>query len=908
MSRPFGVALVRGLSRALALVAPAGVRREYGASFPDAAEHRWRRERIAGAGGMNATLVTMGLLIADFVVGWRAFLDMTRRCSPPERRPLMINRLTGNVRYALRALGQTPLLTVVGTVSIALGIGANTAVFTVANALLFAPARGIDHVDRLVDVGRTTDGRGFDTVSYPTYADLRDRARTLTGVIALRPEPRPLSLSVASSTELAYGLIVSSNYFDVLGVTPAVGSVFHTQDERAGTPVRQVVLSHAFWRRRFGGEPGVVGTAIVLNGDAFTISGIAPTGFQGMTILSPDVWLPLTALARATPTEDLLRSRDSLWLMLSARLAPGATIDQARAETTAFMRGLTEAYPETYRRHGLAVEPSRRTPVSIGVIGSFLAMLLGLVGLVLVVVCANLSGLLMARAGARTREIAVRLALGASRASLVAMFLVESLVLFLPGAALAWLVALAGIRVIESIATRLPVPIDAGLRIDWHVLAYTAVVTVSTALVTGLAPAWHAARGDLVGDLTRDARTPRRQRLRHVFVGAQLALCLVSIVLAGLLMRSLRAMTTISPGFQIDRVDVASVDLSLAGYGEDRAAPATEAVRGRLAALPGVESVAAAAVVPLAGDGLGFGALRRAGDPASEAILDADWSAITPGYLPTLGVRLVRGRNFIAADRGDAPRVAIINERFARLAWPGRDPIGQLLEMGDFHAGHEKSVERLAVVGVAADAKYRWIGETPRQFIYVPLAQQPRTRPYFFLRRGASLSPTAPLEPAVRQVLREFDRRLPLVDFAPLQQYADLGLLPQRIAASVAGSLGSLALALAAMGLYGLTAFMVSSRTREIGVRIALGASRGRVIRLVVGEGLRLAAIGGTIGLVLALVATRLVSSLIVSVSPIDPVAFGTSVLTLVGVASAATYLPARRAARLDPADALRRD
>jgi predicted permease len=906
MRRPVGLSIARGLARLLALLYPSVFRRAHGESFPLVAEDRWRRERAGGATALAATRSTFRVLFADTWTGWRT-LRRARIAGAP-RRPIMFDRLLAQVRYAVRGLVRAPLLTLVATVSLAIGIGANTAVFTAANALLLVPASGVTHFDRLVDIGRTNGGAGFDTLSYPTYTALRDHATTLAGVIALRPEPRPLSLRVADGAELAYSLLVSSNYFDVLGVTPAAGALFHGRDEHPGVPLRQVVLSHAFWRRQFAGDPSVVGTTIELNGDEFTVSGVAPAGFQGMTIMSPDLWLPLTALARATPDAELLGSRGSLWLMLSARLAPGATIGQARAEMAAIMHGLVEAYPEACQNCGLAVEPSSRTPGDLSVVGPFLAMLMALVGLVLVVACANLSGVLMARAGARGREIAVRLALGASRGSLVAMFLLESLLLFLPGAALALGVARIALGLVESQAPRLPVRVAAGFTLDWRVLAFTACVTLAMALVTGLAPAWHAARGDLVGDLKRDASAPSRQRLRRVFVGSQLAFCLVSMALAGLLFRGLRATTTISPGFRVDGIDIASVDFSLGGYADDRAASATEALRLRLAALPGVEAVAAAAVVPLADDGLGLGDLRRAGDRASESLSRTDWNVISPEYLPTIGVPIVRGRNFTADDRPGAPRVAIVNERLARAAWPGRDPIGQTLEAGDFRPGHEQDVERLTVVGVAADAKYRSVGETPRQFIYVPLAQRSWTRLHFFIARHASLSSAAALQPAVRQAFGAFDRRLPLLDFAPLQQYADVGLLPQRIAVSVAGSLGALALVLAAIGLYGLTSFMVTSRTREIGVRVALGAGHARIIRLVLGDGLRLAAVGVTIGLVLSVGAAQLLSNVLFGVSSLDPIAFGGATLTITGVALIATYLPARRATAVDPLVALRVD
>ncbi|HEY6358932.1 MAG TPA: ABC transporter permease, partial [Vicinamibacterales bacterium] len=678
MRRPLGLSIARGLSQLLARLYPSSFRHAHGESFPLVAEDRWRRERVRGATAAAATRTTIRVLVTDTWSGRRA-LRHARIVHRSKRLP-MFDRVFAHIHHAVRGLVHAPLLTLVATVSLAIGIGANTAVFTVANALLFAPAPGVDHFDQLVDIGRTTRGMGFDTLSYPTYTTLRDRATTLSGVIALRPDPWPVSVGATGDAVLAYGQLVSANYFDVLGVRPAAGSFFRGHDEHPGTPFRLVVLSYGFWRRHFAGDAAIVGTTVVLNGDTYTVAGVAAAGFQGMTIVSPDVWLPLTALARTTPPEELLRSRGSLWLFLSARLAPGATIDQARGEMTALSRRLADAYPDACQGCGLAVAPSRRMPMDLNVV-PFFAMLMGLVGVVLVVTCANLGGLLVARAGTRARELAVRLALGASRGSLIAMFLVESLVLFLPGATLALVVAGVATRLIESLTPRLPVPVAAGLSFDWRVLAFTAGVTLAMALVTGLAPAWHASRGDLIGDLKRDASAPRRQWLRRVFVAAQLAFCLVSIALASLLLRGLWATTTINPGFQVDRIDIASVDLSLGGSGDDRAAQATEDLRGRLAALPGIEAVAAAAVVPLTDEWLGFGDLRRAGDPPSASLFErrGNWSAISPEYLPTIGLPVVRGRNFTTGDRPGAPRVAIVNDRLARTAWPGLDPIGRVL-------------------------------------------------------------------------------------------------------------------------------------------------------------------------------------------------------------------------------------
>jgi predicted permease len=392
-----------------------------------------------------------------------------------------------------------------------------------------------------------------------------------------------------------------------------------------------------------------------------------------------------------------------------------------------------------------------------------------------------------------------------------------------------------------------------------------------------------------------------------VFVATQVACCLVSIVMAALLLRALHRATTVDLGFQMGGIDVASVDFGVGAYTDANAAGAIEELRQRLAAIPGVTSVGVGAVVPLAGDALGFGDLRRAGDPASESLISAEESAISPEYLPTMHIPIVRGRDFTSEDRQGAPGVAIVNERLAQALWPGEDPVGKPLEQGDFRPRRAASIRRLTVVGVARDAKYEWAGEAPRQFIYQPLAQQVWMRPLFFLASPPGVE-TATLSASVRRTLKDFDRNLPLIDMAPLRQYADLGLAPARIAASLAGSLGGLALALATLGLYGLTAFMVSSRTREIGVRIALGADRARIVRLVVAQGLALSTVGGVIGLFFAMAATRLLSSLLFGVSPLDPIAFGAAIAAVVVVAAVATYVPARRAAAVSPVVALRVD
>jgi predicted permease len=814
-----------------------------------------------------------------------------------------------HIRHAARVIARSPLFAATAVLSLAVGLGANVAIFTVANAFLLAPTQGIGDPGRLIDIGRSNNGAGFDTVSFSVYRDLQAAGPIFDGVFALRLEPQPVSLGAEAGAERIYSGQVSAGYFEVLGVRPAAGVFFRSGEEAPGVPMRKAVLSHAFWRARFGARPDVIGQPLTLNGDVFTIAGVGPEGFHGSTVFAPDVWVPLTSLARGMPSEALLGGRENAWLMMGARLKPGVTVDQAQAYLDTFGSHLQSAYPEIYRTTEFTAAPISRVPgVGREYVAPFLGILMGIVGLVLLVTCLNLSGLLLARAAERSREVAVRLALGATRRSLASLLLTEAALLFGAGAVAALVVAVGLTRVLQASLVGLPVPVAVNFAVDGRVLLFTIGVAALACVFTALAPSWQSGRTSLSSALKSDASAPRRQRLRKIFVAAQLAFCLVLVVTAGLFVRALTAASNVPPGFDVDPIEVANLDLALGGYPMDQAPAVVEALRERLAAIPGVERVGLARMVPLEGGGLGLGELRPQGAAGPDSDIRTDWNAISPDFLPALGIPIVAGRAFTGADRQGAPGVAIVNERFAAHVWPEQDPIGRVLEFGDFRPGREDSVATLTVVGIARDSKYRWIGEPPAPFIYVPFAQQPLREVNFFLRRAGSSSASTSLLPAVRDVLRQYNPELPLVRMQPLRQSADLGLLPQRIASSTAGTLGALALLLSAMGIYGVTAFTVASRTKEIGVRMALGADRGRVLRMVLWQGARLAGIGAVIGLVLSLGVTHLTASLLFGVSPLDPLTYAATLALLGLVTLAATLVPARRAATTDPLQALRSD
>jgi len=809
--------------------------------------------------------------------------------------------------HTARALLRSPYFTASAVLSLAIGIGANTAIFTAANALLIAPTTGVRDPGGLVDIGRTTDGQGFDTVGFTTYRDVAAREDVFSGVYATRIEPEAMSLGSIDGAERVYAEFVSASYFDVLGVQPAAGTFFRTDEEQPGVPLRKVVLTDRFWQRRFGRDPAVVGREIRLNGDPFIVAGIAAHGFQGTTILSPDLWVPLTAHARSTPTIETLRSRESAWLMMGARLVPGVSMGQASQAMQALAAQLRDQYPEVFRDRGLTMAPYSRVPGQVGQFATaFLAVLMGLVGLVQVVACTNLAGLMLARTTARAREVAVRLSLGASRRSIVGLLLTESLLLFGAGAILALAVSRWTSAALASVLTSLPVPVAVDLSIDWRVLVFTASLALLTGVFTGLVPALQGSRSSIVSDLKADAMAPRRRRLRHVFVGSQIAACVVLVALAGLFVQALARATQVDTGMNIDGVDVAGINLNLSGRPEADWPAVADELRRRFADMPGVVSVGAARMVPLQGGSMGLGALRKAGDATDEGRIDADWNVITPGFLTTVGIPLLRGRDFTDGDREGGAPVAVVSERLAELAWPGEDPIGRVMERGDFRQGRETTISRVTVIGVARNARSRSLGEAPRPFVYVPLAQNPTPQTSFFIRRNPNVPAAASFEAATRAMLRDFDRNLPLVDMKPFREHADVGLLPQRIASAMAGLLGSVALALAAIGIYGVAAFAVATRTREIGVRVALGADPSRIRWMVLWQGLRVTAIGGAAGLLVALLAGQLASGLLFGVPPADPIALGVTAAGVVAVAIAASFAPARRAATLDPVRALR--
>jgi len=814
-----------------------------------------------------------------------------------------------DLRYAVRLLRRNPLFALTAVLSLAIGIGANTTIFTIANALLFKPPLGVADASRLVDVGRSQDGQGFDNGSYSNYLDIRARNTVFSGIYAYRLGPEPMSLRGKDGAERIYGEMVSTNYFNVLGTPPHIGRLFTSDDSEQPAATPLAVLSHRFWMRRFNGDPAIVGQTLVLNGRPFMVIGVTPEGFHGTTVLTSDLWVPVNMVGELAPRlpPAILTSRESAWLVMGARLKPGVTVGQAQAELANIGRALEQEFPDANRGKGLRVVASSPVPGDGAPVAAFMAVLMAIVMLVLAIACANVAGVLLARATTRRREIAVRLAIGAGRGRLIRQMLVESTLLFLIGGSGGLVLARLMTGALLSLLPAVPLPIDVTLALDGRAVVFTLTLSLVAAILSGLAPAFHASRAEVVGALKSDTQGgPERIWLRHAFVVSQVALSIVLVVGAGLFARALQRASEIDPGFDPHGVELATLDLSLGGYTADTGRVFARELIRRVRETPGVQAAALSAVMPLGDRGIGLGGLAVPGVELRNGrrFFDVDWNVITPGYFATMKMALLTGRDFSDADREGTPSVVIVNETAARQWWPRQDALGKTLLQETGRPDAPDAVRTLTVVGVARDSKYRNLGEDPRPFVYVPIQQQYMSRTVIAARSAHGQR----LAGELRALLASMNPNLPIVQALTFDAYSQLGLLPQRIAASVAGSLGLVGVLLAAIGIYGVTAYMVSSRTREIGIRMALGAERASVVRMVLRQGLTLTMIGAAIGLAVAAAASRLLGSLLFGVGATDPLTFIGSTLLFFVVGAAACYVPARRATAIGAMDALRYD
>ena len=824
-----------------------------------------------------------------------------------------------DMRFAARMLRKSPAFTVVAVLSLALGIGANTAIFSVAAAIL-STAPKVKEPSRLFDVhGEPGEEQRF-AASYPSYREMRDGNTVLEGLLCWGELPLSLG-TTAGQSEQAFGMIVSANYFDVLGVKPERGRFFSPEEEAEPGAHAVAVLSHAAWRRRFGADPAVIGQSVRLNGQPFTVVGVAPEGFTStLPIFAPDVFVPVSMQRQVLPASGMLGSIHAEWLQLTGRLKAGVTVEQAAAELSTLRARFEDAHPELGRpalgepeRHrGRAVElvPVGAFPRRLrGALYGFTALLLVIVNLVLFIACANLTSLLLARAAARRREVAVRLALGASRWRVVRQLLTESVLLCLAGGAVGALFALWMTDLLFAFKPSVRIPFELTPQLDWRVLGWTLLVSLATGVLFGLAPALQATRPDVSRALKGEpGAAGRRSRLRDLFVGAQVAVTVLLLVSAGLFLRALTYAREVRPGVEPERVQTASFNPQPLGYTDDRARDFYRRLLERLRTAPGVEAASLALMVPVgetqAAVGIGVEGHESfdwadTNDEHSESMIRADYNVITPGYFETVGIPILRGRDFREGD--EAQNVAVVDEAFARRFFPGTDPLGKRLK---------KDSTVFEIVGVARSTTFRVKDETPRPFLYLPFGREGEEsffaqRMVLHARGARGVAPSEVYE-AIRREASAVDANVAPEFMMSVAEHQSVALLPQRILSGVAGVFGLLGLVLATVGVFGLVSYAVAQRTHEIGVRMALGAQGRDVLLLVLREGMKVTLSGVLAGIVAAFALTRLLEGLLYGVSATDPATFASVVVLLSSVALLAAYVPARRATKVDPVEALR--
>lgn len=810
-----------------------------------------------------------------------------------------------DLRVAMRRLLKRPGFTIIAIFSVGIGIGANTAIFSLVNAIAVRKVP-LDRPAELVDVYKSMEGFTHGPLSFPDLRDLEQQTGdAFSAVAAFRLAVAQVDLN--GTFEPITGELVTGNYFSMLGLKPTLGRTLLPSDDVAPGAHPVVVISHEYWQRRYGSDPRVVGQSIRLNAQPYTIVGVGPREYRGgLRVMSPGFYASRMMVAQLNPSSrDELQQRGNQGVFVKARLKPGVSTVQATSVLDRLARTLRAAYPDQWRSANsfplVASADVIMNPMIDRVLVPAAILMMAVVGLVLLIACANLASFLLAQAADRRREVAVRLALGAGRGRLVRQFLTETVLLAVLGGAVGLALAVVLLKALVNADLPLPLPLSLDLSLDPLVLGFSLALTGIAGLAFGLAPALQATRPDVASTIKDESVGAGRGRavsLRGSLVVVQVAVSLVLLVGSALFLRSFRARLDIDPGFGSAPAVVAQLQVPTTNRTPEQARNFFEQLRTQVAALPGVVSVGLT-------DDLQLNALNNQSTevivpgvdpPPGRGGHSVDHARVTPGFFDAAAVRVVAGRAFDESDRAEGNPVAMVSEAFVRKFMPGGSAIGRTFRSGE---------RELTIVGVAADSKIRTLGEDPIPFLYRAYAQSPVTGMTIVARTQGRAEATIP---AVLEVARKLDPDVVVMEAKTMERHLAGSLLPHRLGAWVISAFGTLALLLASIGLFGVVSYAVSTRAREVGIRIALGANAEQVVRLMMGGGMRLVGIGAVIGLALSAAAARLLSGVLYGVNASDPIAFVVAPAVLIGVAVAAAWIPARRVTRIDPVRAIRAD
>jgi predicted permease len=815
--------------------------------------------------------------------------------------------LMKDLRYAWRSLRKSPGFTVIAVLALGLGIGANTAIFSLFNGMLWRPLPVRNAKNLVIVASKSRDFQFPSNLSYPDFQDYRQLKDVFSELVCYTPSP--VNLGAQGRAERAWVEFVSGNYFSALGLEPAVGRTFAPDEGWVANKDPLVVLSYEFWQKRFGGDRHVAGQTVLVNNHTYTIIGVAPEKYVGAYYwLHPDFYVPLSTIGLTDATQnDVLTKRTSAFVRVLGYLQPGVTSTQAMAAAQTLDQRLEKDYPEAHKGMSLLVMPelsARPEPGVSGFMSTAMLIFMALVGLVLLIACANVANLILARANGRRKEFATRVALGASRWRMARQLLTETVLLAGAGGLLGFVLARWAGMGLSAIHIPSDIPLHLfNLQLDWRIFTFTFVAAMATGVFAGLVPALQASRTDLADTLKAGGRSgggsAGHHRFRNALVVSQVAVSVLLLACAGFFIRSLQNSAHVDMGFRVDHTLMMSVDLGLQGYSEERGRQFYKQITERLRQLPGVRDAAVAEYVPMGYDSnlVNIFPEGQAIDDKSKTELAVE-DEVQPSYFRAAGTPVIQGREFTEADNSAAPKVAIVNDTFAKKIWPGENPLGKRFRT-------KKDEPAIQVVGVTRTGKYLFLYEPPQAAVYFPLAQRYSSTGTLFVY---TQNDPQQMAGAVRDQVAQLDATLPVFAVTTMDAHVRYGkpLLPARLGAMLVGAFGVLGLILASVGVYGVVAYSVSQRTQEIGVRTAMGAQRGHVLKLILKQGMSMALIGTGVGVVLALLLFRSMASVLYGVKSFDPVTLSSVSGLLLLVAFVASYVPAIRATHVDPVVALR--